>query len=433
MATYASYKDSGEIWLGQIPSHWEMKRMKHIFEERSVKGYPNEPLLAATQNHGVIPKSMYENRTVEATKNLDTLKLVEPGDFVISLRSFQGGIEYAYYRGIISPAYTILCPKQEYAGYFRHLGKSKIYISLLQSMVTGIREGQNIDYSKLKNEFLPIPPLDEQKAMVTYLDEATSQIDEAIAQQQHMIDLLNERKQIIIQNAVTKGLNPNVPMKDSGIDWIGQVPETWEIKKLKHCIESSESGIWGQDEKHDGEDKVCVRVADFDYEKGCVKVDNLTLRHYGEEFTDRKRLKPRDLLLEKSGGGDLYPVGRVIRYSLDDEFTATCSNFIQKLTPYETVSHNFLYYVFRTMYFAKVNGLFYNQTTGIQNLKVKEYMSQNIYLPSLQEQEVISNYLEGISKEIEKDVDVCRNKIKLLRERKQIIISEVVTGKVKVD
>ena len=239
MNRYDSYKDSGVQWLGEIPSHWEVRKMKFSFDERSDKGYPFLPLLAATQNHGVIRKDNYENRTVEASKSLDTLKLVEEGDFVISLRSFQGGIELCHDRGIISPAYTILRPTHIESCYFKYLGKSPIFIQLLKSMVTGIREGQNIDYGKLRDNLLPIPSHKEQEAIANYLDAATSKIDEAIAQQQKMIDLLNERKQIIINNAVTKGLKPNVKMKDSGVEWIGEVPEHWEIIRIKYLLEES--------------------------------------------------------------------------------------------------------------------------------------------------------------------------------------------------
>ena len=238
MQRYDSYKPSGVKWIGEIPSHWEMRKMKFSFEERSQKDFPNLPLLAATQNHGVIRKTDYENRTVEATKSLDTLKLVEIGDFVISLRSFQGGIELCYEKGIISPAYTILRPTHITAGYFKHLGKSPVFIQLLKSMVTGIREGQNIDYGKLRENLLPIPPIAEQTAIAAYLDTATSKIDAAIAQQQKMIDLLNERKQIIINRAVTKGLNPNAKMKDSGVEWIGEVPEGWEVNKFKNLFKT---------------------------------------------------------------------------------------------------------------------------------------------------------------------------------------------------
>ena len=290
MERYNEYKDSGVQWLGEIPSHWELRKMKYTFCERSQKGFPNEPLLAATQNHGVIKKSDYENRTVEATKNLDTLKLVEEGDFVISLRSFQGGIEYSHCRGIISPAYTVLKAHHLTEPYFKHLAKSPVFINLLKSTVTGIREGQNIDYNKLKIEFLPIPTVEEQQAIACYLDTVTAKIDEAIAQQQKMIDLLNERKQIIINKAVTKGLNPNAEMKESGMEWMGQIPNDWVDTKIKNCIQSNTSGIWGEDEKHDGNDKVCVRVADFDYSLGNISTDNLTYRSFGKEFTSSKRL-----------------------------------------------------------------------------------------------------------------------------------------------
>ena len=152
MKIYPDYKSIDQLWLEEIPGEWQTIKIKYAFEERSEKGYPDEPLLVASQNMGVVPKSLYGNRTVEAQKDLHLLKLVRIGDFVISLRSFQGGIEYAYYQGIISPAYTIMVSKGILtSGYFRYLAKSHSFIELLKSCVTGIREGQNIDYSKLKN------------------------------------------------------------------------------------------------------------------------------------------------------------------------------------------------------------------------------------------------------------------------------------------
>ena len=108
MEKFYVYKDSGIKWLGKIPQHWEVRKIKYVFTERSEKGYPEEPVLCSTQKYGVIPQYMYESRVVVVNKGLEGLKLVRKGDFVISLRSFQGGIEYAYYQGIISAAYTIL-------------------------------------------------------------------------------------------------------------------------------------------------------------------------------------------------------------------------------------------------------------------------------------------------------------------------------------
>ena len=179
--SYSKYRILDELWLTDIPNHWDSRKIKYTFSERVEKGYPNEPLLVASQNMGVVPKDVYGNRTVEATKDLHNLKLVRVGDFVISLRSFQGGLEYAYYQGIISPAYTVMIPNNHItSGYFRFLAKSKLFIELLQICVTGIREGQNIDYGKLKNHLIPLPPHDEQDQIVRYLDWKVSRINKFI-------------------------------------------------------------------------------------------------------------------------------------------------------------------------------------------------------------------------------------------------------------
>src|SRR5439155_16017806 len=169
LKTYPVIKDSGVPWLGKVPEHWELRRTKRLLRERVQKGLPEEPLLAATQTRGVVRKEQYENRTVLALKDLHLLKLVRVGDFVISLRSFQGGIEYAREQGIISPAYTILYPiDQETHGYLAWLFKSKPYIENLTLFVTGIRQGQNIDYEKLSRSELLLPPLPEQSAIVRF-------------------------------------------------------------------------------------------------------------------------------------------------------------------------------------------------------------------------------------------------------------------------
>ncbi len=197
-------KDSGIKWLGEVPEHWDVRRTKILFNERSEKGYPNEPLLAATQTKGVVRKEQYESRTVLALKDLHLLKLVCVGDFVISLRSFQGGIEYAHEQGIISPAYTILVVKNtENHRYLAHLFKSMPYIENLRFFVTGIRQGQNIDYEKLSRSRLPIPPLLEQTAIVEYLDRTTADIDTTIARARREIELLQEYRTRLIADVVT--------------------------------------------------------------------------------------------------------------------------------------------------------------------------------------------------------------------------------------
>ena len=196
---YDAYRNVDEIWIHELPVHWETVKIKRLFDERVEKGYPEEPLLAATQNMGVVPKNVYGQRTVEATKDLELLKLVRKGDFVISLRSFQGGIELAHYQGIISPAYTVMIPKGITTEYFKHLAKSKVFIELLKQCVTGIREGQNIDYTKLKGIRIPVPPVEEQIKIAAYLDSIDARIDARIKE----ISLLKKYKASISSDIVT--------------------------------------------------------------------------------------------------------------------------------------------------------------------------------------------------------------------------------------
>ena len=196
---YDAYRNVDEIWIHELPMHWETVKIKRLFDERVEKGYPEEPLLAATQNMGVVPKNVYGQRTVEATKDLELLKLVRKGDFVISLRSFQGGIELARYQGIISPAYTVMIPKGITTEYFKHLAKSKVFIELLKQCVTGIREGQNIDYTKLKGIRIPVPPIEEQIKIAAYLDSIDARIDARIKE----ISLLKKYKASISSDIVT--------------------------------------------------------------------------------------------------------------------------------------------------------------------------------------------------------------------------------------
>ncbi len=408
MERYNEYKDSGVQWLGEIPSHWELRKMKYTFCERSQKGFPNEPLLAATQNHGVIKKSDYENRTVEATKNLDTLKLVEKGDFVISLRSFQGGIEYSYCRGIISPAYTVLKAHHLSEPYFKHLAKSPSFIDLLKSSVTGIREGQNIDYNKLKVEFMPIPAIEEQQAIATYLDTVTSKIDEAIAQQQKMIDLLNERKQIIINNAVTKGLNPDAPMKDSGVEWIGEIPEHWELMQYRHLF-------YNLDKLRQpiSADKRSRNNPQYDYYGASGVIDKID--YYNVE---------NKVLLIGEDGANLLLRNLPLIYKAEGKFWV--NNHAHILKPIKD-DYDFMAYVMEAAdYTLFITG------SAQPKLSQSNLNAVKLPIPPLEEQKSIVDYLAQRTEKIDLAIVNATKLISLLQERKQIIINDVVTGKVKV-
>lgn len=196
------------VLLGVIPAHWEERKLKYCFSERTEKNHPEEPILCATQSYGVIPQSMYQNRVVVVNKGFEGLKFVKIGDFVISLRSFEGGIEYAYYQGIISAAYTILTPKEiKFADYFKLLFKCQPFIQVLQTCVTGIREGQNINYQMLGRKFIPLPPLEEQRAIVAYIEDKCNKVNSLIEELEAEIEFLKEYKQKLIADCVTGQIN----------------------------------------------------------------------------------------------------------------------------------------------------------------------------------------------------------------------------------
>lgn len=199
------FKDSGVEWIGEIPKHWEIEKVKYIFKDSSIKNYGEETPLAATQLYGVVPKDTLDYRTVEANvSDLNTFKLVKENNFVISLRSFEGGIEYSAYKGIISPAYTVMEALQDIAyKYFKYLFKSNIFIQALNIYKTGIREGQNISFVKFKDDFLPLPPKNEQIRIAEYIETQTAKIDKAIELQQNYIAKLKEYKASLIDSVVT--------------------------------------------------------------------------------------------------------------------------------------------------------------------------------------------------------------------------------------
>lgn len=199
------FVDSGVEWIGKIPKHWEIEKVKYIFKDSSIKNHGEEIPLAATQLYGVVPKDTLDYRTVEANvSDLNTFKLVKENNFVISLRSFEGGIEYSAYKGIISPAYTVMEALQDITfKYFKYLFKSNIFIQALNIYKTGIREGQNISFAKFKDDFLPLPPKNEQIKIAEYIENQTTKIDKAIELQQNYISKLKEYKASLIDSVVT--------------------------------------------------------------------------------------------------------------------------------------------------------------------------------------------------------------------------------------
>lgn len=418
MERYSEYKDSGIQWLGEIPSHWSLRKMKYVFNERSEKNHPNEQPLCATQSKGVIPQSLYEGRVVVVNKGFDGLKFVREGDFVISLRSFQGGIEYAYYQGIISAAYTILQPKEpQMAVYFKYLFKCHDFIQLLQTCVTGIREGQNINYPLLSKKSLPLPTLTEQQAIVSYLDIKCSKLDMLVENKEKEILLLSEMKQRVIADAVTRGLNPSVKLKATNITWLPEIPEHWEEKRLSSKF-----------------------VGDVDVNKGFVYKHAFKF-NYGElvpknETGDSEEYRDTYIKYSLIKKGDILINGLNLNYDFVSQRVACAPNdgiitsAYLVCRPRKGVFYNYYTYLFKAMDGMK---LFHGMGAGIRlTLSFKELKKQMLPVPPLSEQQTIVSYITERTAKIDSLIEKLNKEIECIKEYKQRLISDVVTGQIKV-
>lgn len=243
VATTAT-KPSNEKWLGDVPAHWELRRLKSYFTEVAGKGRADLPLLAATQSHGVVTKAQYGRRTVTAQQGLENLKVVREGDFVISLRSFEGGIELAHAEGIISPAYTVIRPLDHaITPYFAGVFKTPAFIDAIRMSVTGIREGQNVNYQKLSRVLVPLPTADERGRMVVELNARLASGIAAIRAVQDEVELLKEYRVKLISDVVTGKLD--VSKEAAGLPDI-------DPEELAHVLSGTSSGTM-DDEEGDGD------------------------------------------------------------------------------------------------------------------------------------------------------------------------------------
>lgn len=213
--------------------------------------------------------------------------------------------------------------------------------------------------------------------------------------------------------------------KASGIDWLGDIPSHWMVAPIKTLLAKSSSGVWGEEAKEDGNDVVCFRVADFDYPHLCLKYNNVTYRSIAPAQMQGREVEYGDIVIEKSGGGDLNPVGRAVISTF--EGLATCSNFMHVISANGRAINSFLNYLLATIYCKGLNRLYFAQTTGIQNLNIKEYLAQRIALPSLDEQTKISAYLDDVTGKIDALISEKRKQMEDIRAYRTSLITETVT------
>lgn len=426
---YEDYKDSGVAWLKSIPSTWQYYRMKRLYRDFSKKNCPEAELLSVTQNQGVVPRTWVENRMVMPSGALESFKLIEKGDFAISLRSFEGGLEYCYHDGIISPAYTVLKKKRGdlHEDFYKYLFKSHAFISELQTSVVGIREGKNISYPELSYSYLPIPPLPEQTAIANFLDNKTTKIDTAIAQKVQLIELLKERKQIIIQNAVTKGLDKNAKLKDSGIKSIGRIPQHWQTKKLKFILDSQGrigfKGYTTSDLVDKSEGALTLGASHMDWD-GNIKLDNPVYISWKKYYESPEIMVSKgDILIVQRGS----TCGKVAL--VDSELGETTINPSLVLLKNIKEHPNYVFEGIKVVLSEILNIV---SNTAIPMLSQFQIDNIVIPIPPYKEQVQISSWIISESIKYDKAIALQQTQIEKLKEYKATLIDSAVTGKIKV-
>ena len=283
-----------------------------------------------------------------------------------------------------------------------------------------------------QNFILPVPSIEEQKKIAAYLDDQVSQIDSIIEEAKESIEEYKQWKMSVVYESVTKGVLPDLEMTDSSISWIRNIPVHWRKLPLKRVTVSRDGGAWGDEPTGEENDRICMRIADFDFDYGVFKHQSselFTKRSYTDKQIERLTLKKGDILVEKSGGGEKTPVGRAVLYDLDE--SALFANFMDRLcVDTDIVIPEFFEFYWQAMYYLAITKIYIKQTTGIQNLNISSLLEKEmIVFPSKEEQKQIVKYLQKFTDAVRELVDVKTNLVSDLEIYKRSLIYEVVTGK----
>ncbi|MEQ8559750.1 MAG: restriction endonuclease subunit S [Henriciella sp.] len=422
-------RPSGVRWIGDIPADWKISRSKRLFAHRNQRATAQHEQMTASQQYGVIYQNDYERltgmRVMQVIHNKEILKLVEAGDFVISMRSFQGGLEYSPYTGAVSSAYVALKPSQTIEPrFYKHLFKSELYIQALQATSNLVRDGQALRYSNFEQVDLPLPPVNQQRLIADFLDRETAKIDGLIEEQETLISLLQEKRQTVISHAVTKGLDPDAPMKPSGIDWLGDIPAHWDRTQVG---------------------RLCSDVADGPHfspkyvDEGYMFISARNVRVDGWQFDDAKfisegnfhefckRIRPRrgDVLYTKGG---TTGVARAVDF--DEPFQvwvhiAVLRVIQKKADPF------YVAYALNSIQCYEQSQLHTRGATN-QDLGLTRLIKIWLALPPLDEQRTIVAKLDKTLKNFDDLICDSGKAVELLKERRAALISAAVTGKIDV-
>jgi type I restriction enzyme S subunit len=427
MKRYESYKDSGVEWIGEIPSHWHVKKNKYFtlpIDVRSTDG--DGELLSVSEYKGVVPRREVKlEGELSRSETLEGYKCVKPNQLVSNIMlTWKRGLGVSSYEGLVSPAYSVFEFVEGFPQYYHYLFRTDLYTSEFKRNSTGVVDSRLRLYDdKFGSIFSHYPPLPEQEQIVSFLDEKTSKIDVLIKKKEQKIELLKEYRTSLINRVITKGLNPVVPMKDSGVEWIGEIPSHWNVSRLKnHGMVQIGLSYSPEDVSDDNVGTIVLRSSNIQDGKVCMK----DLVYVSSEIPSQLRVRDGDILIcSRNGSRNL--IGKNCLLTRNEE-GMTWGVF---MTVYRSEHPSYFYWVLNSPVFESQSGMFLTSTINQLTVSTLEGMVIPI-TPDRDEQEQIVSYLDQKTGEIDSTIDSEKKKIDLLKEYRQSLISSVITGKIKV-
>lgn len=429
MRRYESYKDSGVEWLGEIPSHWETQRSKFLFKKIERKVKEIDQIVTCFRDGQV---TLRANRRTDGFTNAlkeHGYQGIRKGDLVIhAMDAFAGAIGVSDSDGKATPVYSVCLPynKQKvnvyfYAYYLRNLALS----GFITSLAKGIRErSTDFRYADFAELLLPLPSYSEQQKIAQFLDDKIAKIDQAVDLAEKQIALLKEHKQILIQNAVTRGLNPDVLLKDSGVEWIEQVPEHWEVKKLKYLAKLSPS----KSEITCNHEESCSFIPMEKLKLNTLILDEI--KQIKNVYSAYTYFRDEDLLIAK-----VTPCFENKNFAIAKNLVNSIgfgSSEIYVLRTYNNLFNKFLFYRLQEQNFMEIAISKMSGTGGLKRVPSEFINNFQLALPPFCEQQKIADYLDTQTAKIDQAIALKTAHIEKLKEYKSVLINDVVTGKVRV-
>ena len=438
---YSEYKCVASEWMSEVPKHWEVSSLKSVLVERKENNRPikTTQILSLTMEKGVVP---YSERGGGGNKHKDDLtayRLAYPNDIVLnSMNVVVGSVGLSKYFGAVSPVYYMLRPRREEdrVEFFSHIFQSKTFQQSLLGLGNGIMMKQaeasgklntirmRIPMGKLNTQLLPRPSVDEQTQIAKFLDHETAKIDALIEKQQQLIALLKEKRQAVISHAVTKGLNPDAPMRDSGVEWLGEVPAHWATAKLGHRYEV----LLGKmlDARKISGDHLGRYLRNTDVQWDRINEDDLPEMDFRPHERERYSVRKGDLIVCEGG-----EIGRCAIWTKDYPcFYQKALHRLRPRHPAEDVTRFMFYHLFLAV--VQERFIAGSEKATIAHLPAESFRQYRFTFPPHDEQRAIADALDAQAMRFDELEAKAQEQIELLQERRTALISAAVTGKIDV-